>query len=188
MALLCWLHAEKQGLSVLVTRTHMQQVSEWACYLATESAVHWVPFDLRKPQASRYVFSSSQASHTPLISRTSWRDPPQDSVMLPSTHLAPRCQQDAFIQQRPPAEPPNPHPGPQRSPSGGSCLRWEQQEGLPPAPSRFLRRSFCSIFNFFVLNPVEERRVNHRRLLIYYLWRLTCRFNHARCPFPSQLR
>lgn len=81
------LFACRKAGPVLVTRTHMQQVSERACYLATESAVHWVAFDLRKPQASRYVFSSSQALHTPLISRTSWRDPPHDSVMLPSTHL-----------------------------------------------------------------------------------------------------
>lgn len=188
MALLCWLRAEKQGPSLSPGPTCSRCQNGLVTSLQSLLFIGWVPFDLRKPQASRYVFSSSQASHTPLISRTSWRDPPQDSVMLPSTHLAPRCQQDAFIQQRPPAEPPNPHPGPQRSPSGGSCLRWEQQEDLPPAPSRFLRRSFCSIFNFFVLNPVEERRVNHRRLLIYYLWRLTCRFNHARCPFPSQLR
>lgn len=72
---------------------------------------------------------------------------------------------------------------------GGSSLRWAQQEALPPAASHFLHSSFCSIFNFFfVLNPVEERWVNHRRLLIYYLWRLTYRFNHARCPFSSQLR
>lgn len=69
----------------------------------------------------------------------------------------------------------------------GSSLRWEQREGLPPTPFHFLHSFFCSIFNFFVLNPVEERRVNHRRLLIYYLWRLTRCFNHARCPFSSQL-
>lgn len=129
----------------------------------------------------------------------SWRDRPQDSIMgleryrdcgfYPRTHrhtvVSAGCLHPG---NDPPQSHPTPLPGPQRSPSGGSSLRWEQQEGPPPAPSRFLRNSFCSIFNFFVLNPVEERRVNHRRLLIYYLWRLTCRFNHARCPFPSQLK